>query len=55
MSRTKLYVHVYILLGFPIIYRNASVLFQSECACQHETVNIVVFFVESNENTYPKG
>ena len=29
--------------------------FQSECACLHKTVNIVVFFVRRNENTYPKG
>ena len=28
---------------------------QSECACLHETVNMVVFFVKSNENTCPKG
>ena len=32
-----------------------NMLFQSECACLHKTVNIVVFFVKSNENTYPKG
>ena len=30
-------------------------LFQSECACLHKTVNMVVFFVKSNENTYTKG
>ena len=36
-------------------YRNASVLCQSECACLHKTVNMVVFFVKNNENTYPKG
>jgi len=28
---------------------------QSECACLHKTINMVVFFVKSNENTYPKG
>ena len=39
----------------PITYKNASVLCQSECACLHKTVNMVVFFVKSNENTYPKG
>ena len=50
MSRTIKYVHVYILLDFP-----ASVLCQSEFACLHKTVNMVVFFVKSNENTYPKG
>ena len=26
-----------------------------ECACLHKTVNIVVFIVKSNENTYAKG
>jgi len=35
--------------------RNASVLCQSECACLHKTVNMVVSFVKSNENSYPKG
>jgi len=25
------------------------------CLCLHKTVNIVVSFVKSNENTYPKG
>ena len=43
------------ILDFPITSRNVSVLCQSECACLYETVNIVVFFVKSNENTYPKG
>jgi len=49
--------HVYIILDFPITYRNASMLFfcQSECACLHKTVNIVFFFVKSNKNTYSKG
>ena len=28
---------------------------QSECACLHKTVNMVVFFVKCNENTYPKN
>ena len=37
------------------IYKNASVLCQSECACLYKTVNMEVFFVKSNENTYPKG
>ena len=36
-------------------YRNASVLCQSECAFLHKTVNTVVFFVKSNENTSQKG
>ena len=53
MSRTIIYTHVNTI--FPITYRNASVLCQSEWACLHKTVNIVVFFVKSNENTYPKG
>ena len=55
MLRTIIYFHVYIILGFTITYRNASVLCQSECACLHKTVNMVVTFVKSNENTYPKG
>ena len=42
-------------LDFPMTYRNASVLCQSECACLHKTVNMVVFLVKSNENTYRKG
>ena len=32
----------------PITYRNAAVLFQSECL--HKTVNMAVFFVQNNEN-----
>ena len=43
------------ILDFPITYRHASVFCQSECACLHKTVNMVVFFVEMIENTYPKG
>ena len=54
-NMTIIYFHVYIILDFPITYRNASVLCQSECARLHKTVNMVVFFVKSNENTYPKG
>ena len=27
---------------------------QSECSCLHKAVNMVVFFVKSNSNTYPK-
>ena len=34
---------------------NTSMLCQSKCACLHKTVNMAVFFVKSNENTYPKG
>ena len=55
MSRTLIYFRVYIILDFPITYRNASVLCQLECACLHKTVIMVVFFVKSNENTFPKG
>jgi len=36
-------------------YRNDSVLCQSECACLRKTVNMVVFFVKSNKNTYQTG
>jgi len=39
-----------IILDFPITYKNASVLGQSECACLHKTV----FFTKNNEITYPK-
>ena len=53
--RTMIYFHVYIILDFLITYINASVLCQSECACLHKTVNMMVFFAKSNENTYPKG
>jgi len=55
MLRTIIYFHVYTILDFPVTYRNASVLCQQECTCLHKTVNMVVFFVKSNENTYPKG
>ena len=55
MSQTIIYVHVNILLDFPITYKNASVLYQSEFTCLHQTVNMVVFFPKKNENTYPKG
>ena len=54
MSRTIIYFHVYVILNFTITYRNAAVLRQSECACLHKTVNMAVFCVKSNENTYPK-
>jgi len=52
---TIVYVHVNILLDFPITYRNVYELSHSECACLHQTVNIAVFFTKNNENTYPKG
>ena len=55
MLRTQIYFHVCIILDFPITFINTSVLCQSECTCLHKTVNIVVFFVKSNGNTYPKG
>jgi len=55
MLRTVIYFHVYKILDFPITYRNASVLCQSSCACLHKTVNMVVFFVNRNDNTYLKG
>ena len=55
MSRTITYFHVYIILDFSITSRNASVCCQSEWACLHKTVNLVVFFVKRHENTYPKG
>ena len=49
MLRTLIHFHVYIILDFPITYRNVSVLCQSECACLHNTVNMAVFFIKSNE------
>jgi len=52
---TIIYVHVNIILDLPITYNNAAVLCQSECACLHKTVNMVVFFEKSKENTYPEG
>ena len=51
---TIIHVHVNIILDFPITYRNASMLCQSECACLHQTVNMVDLVVNTNENTYPK-
>ena len=54
MLRTMIYFLDYIILDVPITYKNASVLCQSECACLHKTVNMVISFVKSNENTYPK-
>ena len=55
MLRTIIYFHVYKTLDFPKTYRHVSVLCQSECTRLHKTVNMVVFFVKSNENTYLKG
>ena len=42
------------LLDFPISYKNELVFCKSECACLHRTVNTLVFFGKSNENTYQK-
>ena len=42
------------IVDFLITYRNAAVFCHSECSCLHKTVNMAVFFVKSNENTYPK-
>jgi len=55
MSRTIMYFQVNIILEFPITIRNTSVLCQSESACLHKTLNMVVFCVKSNENIYQKG
>jgi len=46
MSRTIIHAHVNIIIDFPITYRNASVLCQSECPCLHKTINIVALFVK---------
>jgi len=43
------------MIALPFGYRTAPVLCQLECACLHKTLNMVVVFVKSNENTYPKG
>ena len=50
-----MYFNVYIILDFPITYKNASALCQSEYTSLHKTVKMAVFFVKSNKNTYPKG
>ena len=55
MLRIKIYIHLYIILDFPITYENASVICQPDCACLHKTVNMEIFYVKSNEITYPKG
>ena len=52
MLRTLIYFHVNIILDFPI---TALVLCQSECTILYKTINMVGFFVKSDENTYPKG
>ena len=55
MSRRIIYFHVNIILNFPITYKTALVLCQSESECLHQTVNMVVFFTNNNDNTFPKG
>ena len=55
MPRTIIYVHVYMIFDFPIQYRNTAVLCHSECTCLHERINMAVFLVKSNGNTYAKG
>jgi len=45
MSRTITYVHVYIILDFPIAYTKSSVFYQSKCVCLHKTVNMAVSFL----------
>ena len=45
-----MHFHVYIIYYVPITYRNILMLCQSEFACLYKTVNMVVFFVKSNEN-----
>ena len=42
-------VHVYILLDFPITYINTTVLCQSEYACLHKTVIILVFLFKNGD------
>jgi len=54
MSRTIIYVHVNIILDFPITYLNASVLSQTECACLYQTVTMAVFFFLNNGKELPK-
>ena len=43
MLRTIIYVHVNIILDFPITYKSTLVLCQLECACIYQTVNMAVF------------
>ena len=52
---TIVYFHVNIILNFPITYRNAAVLWQSDCACLHQTVNMAVFFVKVMKIPTQKG
>jgi len=42
-------VNVNIILDFPLTYKTASMIFQSECACLHQRANMaVVFFYNKN-------
>jgi len=52
---TIVYFHVNIILNFPITYRNAAVLWQSDCACLHQTLNLAVFFVKVMKIPTQKG
>jgi len=54
MSSTIVCVNVNILSDFSITYTNKSMLCQSECACLHKTVNMVVFkkILHNSEKTY---
>jgi len=51
MLRTIIYFHVYIIYDIRKYFNALSI----RSACLHKTVNMVVFFIECNENTYPKG
>jgi len=55
MSRTLIYVHVNIILDFPLQYTNASVFCQPECAFLHQTVIMVVFFIKIMKIPNQKG
>ena len=50
LLRTIIYFHVYIILEFPITYRNASVFFSMRMRMSTSNSNH-----DSTENTYPKG
>jgi len=52
LLRTIIYFHVYIILDFPITYRNASVFFQSECACLLKTVNMIVMKIPTQKGEH---
>jgi len=54
MSTTIIYVHVNTILDF-IIEKNVSVLCQSELACLHQTVNMVVFRLKVRQMPTQKG